>query len=129
MNHQEPVDTTVTQLKALGVGLHLDDFGKGYSSLAYLQRFPADRLKIDRSFTRQLTRSVQGGELVRTILMMAQTLGMKVVAEGIETEAELAQLKALGCAFGQGYLFSEPLSAERAGALVTSRPRVSGKAE
>ena len=114
MNHQEPVDTTVTQLKALGVGLHLDDFGKGYSSLAYLQRFPADRLKIDRSFTRQLTRSVQGGELVRTILMMAQTLGMRVVAEGIESEAELAHLKALGCAFGQGYLFSEPLSVEQA---------------
>ncbi len=114
MNHQEPVDTTVTQLKALGVGLHLDDFGKGYSSLAYLQRFPADRLKIDRSFTQQLTRSAQGGELVRTILMMARTLGMRVVAEGIESEEELAQLKALGCAFGQGYLFSEPLNAKRA---------------
>ena len=118
MNHSEPVDTTVTQLKALGVGLHLDDFGKGYSSLAYLQRFPADRLKIDRSFTQQLTRSAQGGELVRTILMMARTLGMKVVAEGIESEAELAQLKALGCAFGQGYLFSEPLNAEQASAFI-----------
>ena len=120
MNASEPVDTLITQLKRLGVGLHIDDFGKGYSSLAYLQRFPANALKIDRSFTRQLTRSNQGHGLVRTMLMMAQTLDMKVVAEGIETEEELAQLKALGCEYGQGYLFAEPLSAEQAGALVVT---------
>ena len=127
MNRLEPVDTTITQLKALGVGLHIDDFGKGYSSLAYLQRFPADVLKIDRSFTRQLTRSVQGGELVRTILMMARALGMKVVAEGIEGEEELGQLRALGCAFGQGYLFAEPLSTEQATAFIgVSGPSAAG---
>ena len=120
MNVLEPVNAAINGLKSLGVGLHLDDFGKGYSSLSYLQRFPADALKIDRSFTHQLTRSAQGEALVKTMLMMARTLGMRAVAEGVETEEEVARLKALGCAYGQGYFFSQPLSVEQAGAFMAS---------
>ena len=118
MDQLKRVDTTTARLRALGVGLHLDDFGTGYSSLAYLQRFPADVLKIDRSFVQPMLSSAQSGELVRTVLVMAQALGMKVVAEGIETREVAAQLRALGCEYGQGYLFAEPLSAERAEAFI-----------
>ena len=120
MNVLEPVNTAINGLKSLGVGLHLDDFGQGYSSLSYLQRFPADALKIDRSFTHQLTRSAQGEALVKTMLMMARTLGMRAVAEGVETGEEVARLKALGCAYGQGYFFSEPVSAEQAARFMIS---------
>ena len=120
MNVLEPVNRSINGLKRLGVSLHLDDFGKGYSSLAYLQRFPADALKIDRSFTQQLTRSAQGEALVKTMLMMARTLGMRAVAEGVETKEEVARLRALGCAYAQGYFFSKPLSAEQAGAFMAS---------
>ena len=118
INQFERVDSTTAQLKALGVGLYLDDFGTGYSSLAYLQRFPADVLKIDRSFVQPLLSSAQSAELVRTVLAMAQTLGMGVVAEGIETREVAAQLSALGCEYGQGYLFAKPLSAEEAEAFI-----------
>ncbi len=118
LNVSEPVNATLAGLKALGVGLYLDDFGTGYSSLAYLQRFPADALKIDRSFTQQLTQSPQGEGLLRTILMMAQTFGMKAVVEGVETQEELTRLAALGCEYGQGYLYAKPLSAADATALL-----------
>ena len=118
MDRLESVDLMTAQLRALGVGLYLDDFGTGYSSLAYLQRFPADVLKIDRSFVQPLLSSAQSAELVRTVLVMAQALGMGVVAEGIETREVAAQLGALGCEYGQGYLFAEPLSAEEAEAFI-----------
>ncbi len=116
----EGVDRTTAALRALGVGLSLDDFGTGYSSLAYLQRFPAGTLKIDRSFVQPLTDSAQSAELVRTVLMMARAFGMKAVAEGVETREVAAQLGALGCEFAQGYWFAEPLTAEDAAAFVTA---------
>ena len=106
------VTEVLAALRALGVKLHLDDFGTGYSSLSYLQRFSAHTIKIDRSFIRNLTESKESATLVRTIVLMADALDMNVVAEGVETEAQLAHLKELGCDYIQGYLFGKPLPAE-----------------
>ncbi len=103
------VKTTVADLKALGVKLYLDDFGTGYSSLAYLQRFPVDALKIDRSFVENMMQNASSAELVRTIISMAQNLGLQVVAEGVETEGQLTALRELGCPQAQGFLFAKPL--------------------
>ena len=101
---------TFESLKALGIKLHLDDFGTGYSSLSYLQRFPVDALKIDRSFIDDMSHREESAELVRTVVVMAQNLGLEVVAEGVETEMQLEQLRRLGCTYSQGFLFSRPLS-------------------
>ncbi|HSI32678.1 MAG TPA: EAL domain-containing protein [Tepidisphaeraceae bacterium] len=104
-------------LRELGVTIHVDDFGVGYSSLAQLHRFPIDALKVDRAFVSRLGKPgtdddrARDTTLVRTILALAHNLGMGVTAEGIETEAQLEALKALGCTLGQGYLFAKPLAA------------------
>jgi PAS domain S-box-containing protein len=100
------------ELKALGVRLSIDDFGTGYSSLCRLQRFPVDVLKIDRAFVSEMDRDLETHEIVRIIVMLAQNLGMKVVAEGIERPEQMAMLKHMGCEVGQGYLFSKPVAAE-----------------
>jgi diguanylate cyclase (GGDEF)-like protein/PAS domain S-box-containing protein len=99
----------LTQLRELGVQLSIDDFGTGYSSLSYLQRFPIDTLKIDRSFVTQMMENEENLAIVRTIVALAQNLGMDVVAEGVETEEQLRLLRKLECENGQGYLFSTPL--------------------
>jgi len=99
-------------LKSLGVRISIDDFGTGYSSLNYLHRFPLDTLKIDRSFIESLGLSQENGEIVRTIIYLAKALNLKIVAEGIENIRQLEALKSLGCDYGQGYLFSRPLSPE-----------------
>ena len=99
----------LTQLRELGVQLSIDDFGTGYSSLSYLQRFPIDTLKIDRSFVMQMMENEENLAIVRTIVALAQNLGMDVVAEGVETEDQLMLLRKLECENGQGYLFSTPL--------------------
>lgn len=108
------IDTGVAQIAALGVGLCLDDFGTGYASLSYLQRFPATSLKLDRSFVQGMNESKKGVGLIRAIVTIAREFGMRVVAEGIETEAQLEQLRELGCEYGQGYLFARALTAEQA---------------
>ena len=100
----------LTQLRELGVQLSIDDFGTGYSSLSYLQRFPIDTLKIDRSFVTQMMENEENLAIVRTIVALAQNLGMDVVAEGVETEDQLKLLRKLECENGQGYLFSTPLA-------------------
>jgi EAL domain-containing protein (putative c-di-GMP-specific phosphodiesterase class I) len=112
--------SVLNELDQLGVHLSTDDFGTGYSSLSYLQRFPFDRLKIDRSFISKLDEDKKSDAIVRTILMLASNLGMEVVAEGIETERQLELLRLNGCQLGQGYLFSCPVNAEEAANFLTS---------
>jgi EAL domain-containing protein (putative c-di-GMP-specific phosphodiesterase class I) len=107
----------------MNVGLHIDDFGTGYSSLSYLHRFPVDTLKIDRSFVTRMGAQDENHEIVRTIVILAHSLGMAVLAEGIETAAQLDQLRHLSCDLGQGSFFSPPLEADRAGAMIASKPR------
>ncbi|HYE65485.1 MAG TPA: EAL domain-containing protein [Pyrinomonadaceae bacterium] len=117
----ENIETTtemLTQLRALGVQLSIDDFGTGYSSLSYLHRFPIDTLKIDRSFITRMVDNNENIEIVRTIIMLAQTLGMDVVAEGVETNGQLALLRKLGCQNGQGYFFSKPVTARGAEKII-----------
>ncbi len=97
-------------LKALGVGLSLDDFGTGYSSLGYLKNFPIDQLKIDRSFVCDLPHSKDAAAIARAIVSIGQSLGMQVIAEGVETEAQAAFLSDLGCEHAQGFLYSKAIS-------------------
>lgn len=97
-------------LKALKIRVCVDDFGTGYSSLSYLHTFPIDTLKIDKSFVQDMGRNRHNLEIVRTISLLAQNLRLDVIAEGVETPEQLAQLRAIGCGFAQGYLFSEPLN-------------------
>jgi EAL domain-containing protein (putative c-di-GMP-specific phosphodiesterase class I) len=111
------------KIKSLGVQLSIDDFGTGYSSLSYLHRFPLDTLKIDRSFTKAIGQEGDSMEIVRTILPMANSLRLNVIAEGVETAEQLAVLRKLQCEYAQGYYFSEPLSADNAGALLGENPK------
>jgi diguanylate cyclase (GGDEF)-like protein/PAS domain S-box-containing protein len=110
MENIESAMDMLRQIKAMGIQLSVDDFGTGYSSLGYLYRFPMDILKIDRSFISRVDVDGEKLELVRTITTLAWNLGMDVIAEGVETTKQLAQLKALKCEYGQGNLFSGPLS-------------------
>jgi diguanylate cyclase (GGDEF)-like protein/PAS domain S-box-containing protein len=96
-------------LRALGVRVALDDFGTGYSSLAYLQRLPVDVLKIDRTFTADVTAGGKRAALARAVVTLADTLGLRTVAEGVETDEQDAELRTLGCDYGQGYLYARPL--------------------
>ncbi len=116
----DEVQATLHGLSELGVQLHIDDFGTGYSSLSYLQDFPLDVLKIDRAFINNILEP-KGEALVRTIVLMAQSLGLSVVAEGIETREQLARLRDLGCECGQGYLFAKPLPAQEVAAFVAGQ--------
>jgi diguanylate cyclase (GGDEF)-like protein/PAS domain S-box-containing protein len=100
------------ELKELGVRLAIDDFGMGYSSLAYLHRFPIDILKIDRAFVSRMTEQDGGPELARAVVMLGTTLGLETVAEGIENEAQASDLLDLGCVAGQGFLFAGPRALE-----------------
>jgi len=108
-------------LKALGVRLAVDDFGTGYSSLSYLRQFPVDVLKIDKSFVDGVARGGHDAALARTIVALAEMLGLRTVAEGVEHEAQRDALGALGCALGQGYLFARPLAADAMRAYVAER--------
>ena len=112
----------LNQLKAIGVQLSIDDFGTGYSSLNYLHRIPADVLKIDRSFVSQMDDSEECRQIIRTIMNLARSLSMRVIAEGPETETHVEQLMTLDCDYGQGYFFSRPVAAEQARALLQVSP-------
>jgi diguanylate cyclase (GGDEF)-like protein len=114
MENSELAAITLAKLRGLGVRLSIDDFGTGYSSLSYLNRFPVDTLKIDRSFVTRMSQSDENLQIVKTIVTLAGNLGMEVIAEGVETEDQLNQLKALHCQYAQGYLFSEPLNTAEA---------------
>jgi diguanylate cyclase (GGDEF)-like protein/PAS domain S-box-containing protein len=118
MENLDTVARLLRQLRELGIGLSLDDFGTGYSSLSYLHRFPLNTLKIDRSFVTQMSHQSENREIVRTIAALAKNLGLDVVAEGVETTAELAELRALACEYAQGYFFSKPVDEAAAQALL-----------
>jgi diguanylate cyclase (GGDEF)-like protein/PAS domain S-box-containing protein len=113
----------LSQIKSLGIQLSIDDFGTGYSSLSYLHRFPLDTLKIDGSFTKTISQGGESTEIVRTILPMANSLHLNVIAEGVETAEQLAILRQLHCEYAQGYYFSKPVSAEEAAALLEKHPK------
>ncbi|HYR17939.1 MAG TPA: EAL domain-containing protein [Myxococcales bacterium] len=121
MENAGPASLLLAQIKALGVHLLLDDFGTGYSSLSYLHNFRFDTLKLDRSFVARVDSSSKHAEIVRTIVSLARALGMDVVAEGVETPAQVAQLQMLHCDYAQGYYFARPLEAPQLAGLLESR--------
>jgi EAL domain-containing protein (putative c-di-GMP-specific phosphodiesterase class I) len=118
MSNSEAAVQALRQIKALGVRLSVDDFGTGYSSLAYLKRFPIDALKIDREFIRDVGTDADDGTIALAIINLAGSLGLKVIAEGVETEAQLDFLRAHGCDEMQGYYFSRPLPVDEIGRLL-----------
>ena len=111
------------ELYAMGLHLSIDDFGTGYSSLSALQQFPIGTLKIDQSFVRDASEDADDATIVRTIIDMGRSLGMEVVAEGVETQAQLEFLRGSGCHYGQGRLFGEPCTAEDLLALLAHQAR------
>ncbi|OGB28724.1 MAG: hypothetical protein A3F78_16315 [Burkholderiales bacterium RIFCSPLOWO2_12_FULL_61_40] len=120
MGHSGEAARILGELSAAGFSLSLDDFGTGYSSLAYLKRFALDKLKIDRSFVMDLPDDVEDAAITEAIVGLAKTLSMRTVAEGIETAAQAAMLRQLGCQYGQGYFFSRPLPAEQVAAFIAN---------
>jgi EAL domain-containing protein (putative c-di-GMP-specific phosphodiesterase class I) len=107
------------ELQQLGVGISIDDFGTGYSSLSYLKHLPIDALKIDRSFIKHLHKNASDIAIVKSIVTMGHGLGIKVVAEGVETEEQMEVLKALKCHYAQGYALYQPLMAEELAKHIT----------
>ena len=120
MQQADHVQNTLATLKALGVGVSIDDFGTGYSSLAYLKRYPIDKLKIDRSFVTDTPDSADDVAIVTAIIQMGRSLQLQTVAEGVETPAQQALLRGLGCDLAQGYGLSPPMDAQQALAWLTS---------
>ncbi len=121
MDNPEVAAVTLGKLRALGVRLSIDDFGTGYSSLSYLNRFPLDILKIDRSFISTMNDSDENLQIVKTIVTLAGNLGMEVIAEGVETEEQLNQLRLLKCQYAQGFLFSRPMNAMQADLFILNQ--------
>lgn len=113
MDDPDAAEAMLRHIKSLGVNLAIDDFGTGYSSLSYLHRFPFDTLKIDKSFVEKMLESEKHFDTVKIITMLASSLGMNVVAEGVEDERSLGKLRELGCTYGQGYLFSRPVTSDK----------------
>jgi diguanylate cyclase (GGDEF)-like protein/PAS domain S-box-containing protein len=124
IRHADSAASRFSRLKSMGVQLYLDDFGKGYSSLNYLHRFPMDLLKIDRSFVSRIEEAEGNLAIVKAIVTLAHQLGMEVVAEGIQTAEQRAKLHALGCEYGQGFFLSEPVSLDGADTLLLGRVRM-----
>jgi len=122
MENAETAIFLLKRLRELGVQISIDDFGTGYSSLSYLHRFPINTLKVDRSFVGEMVKASEKGEIVRTIISLSKTLGLSVIAEGIETVHQLHQLRILDCEYGQGYLFSRPIAAAAAEELLRETP-------
>ncbi|MCK6188195.1 EAL domain-containing response regulator [Pseudomonas sp. EYE_354] len=123
MDNTQRTIASLQRLRAMGVKIAIDDFGTGYSSLAYLRRFPLDTLKIDIAFIREVTTNPQDAAITRTIIELAHSLKLRAVAEGVETQAQLAFLKEAGCDQMQGYLFSRPLPVANLERLLTAQPR------
>jgi diguanylate cyclase (GGDEF)-like protein/PAS domain S-box-containing protein len=123
LEHAEPAGTELRRLRELGVGLSMDDFGTGYSSLGYLHRFALDELKIDRTFVGRMESDARSAQLVEAIVALAQTLGVRVVAEGVERVTQMESLRVLGCEYAQGFYFAQPLFPADAVRLLEQDPR------
>jgi len=121
MRHVESVISTLAELRAVGVGISVDDFGTGYSSLGYLKRFPIDTIKIDRSFVRDVTTDQNDAAIVTTVIAMARSLNLRVIAEGVETEGQLGFLRENDCHEFQGFLLSRAVSPAEFEALTRQR--------
>jgi EAL domain-containing protein (putative c-di-GMP-specific phosphodiesterase class I) len=120
MQDTREVLAILQRLRNLGVKLTMDDFGTGYSSLGYLQKFRFDKIKIDRSFISRLGEDPNADAIMRAVVSMTEALGIRAIAEGVETSAQADVLRAHGCAEAQGYLYSRPIPGEAFDALVTS---------
>lgn len=114
MENASEAETFLKKLRKLGIKLSIDDFGTGYSSLSYLHRFPFNTLKVDRSFVSNMSEGDENTEIVKTIITLANNLGLSVIAEGVETKEQLDKLRSLKCTYAQGYYFSRPLAAKGA---------------
>lgn len=124
MTDVEATIALLLRLKALNLEISIDDFGTGYSSFSYLHRLPSNIIKVDRSFVSRMSGvESEDSHIVRTIIMLGHNLGMNITAEGVETEEQLQHLRSLHCEYGQGYLFSKPVAAEVAEALLKEDPR------
>jgi diguanylate cyclase (GGDEF)-like protein len=124
MEDGEATIATLRQLKAMGIQISVDDFGTGYSSLNYLRRYPLDSLKIDKSFVQDITEDSSGTAIATAILAMAQSLKLKVIAEGVETEAQLNFLRQRGCYAMQGFLFSRPIAPDEVDKMLATGQRL-----
>jgi len=127
LNNVEDSISKMQQLQSIGVDFSMDDFGTGYSSLSYLKRLPLDQIKIDQSFVRDISTDANDAAIVQTIIAMAATLGLKVMAEGVETEAQRKFLELYGCHEFQGHLFSEAIPVEQFEALLRKHAKLDGK--
>jgi EAL domain-containing protein (putative c-di-GMP-specific phosphodiesterase class I) len=114
----------LSRLAQLGIGIALDDFGTGYSSLAYLRRLPIQLLKIDRAFVQNVPEDKDDAIIVRSIIAMTKEMELQILAEGIETEAQLQFLTETGCVLGQGYLYSKPIDEVAMRQLMTSAAEI-----
>lgn len=123
IDNLEKINDLISEMQAFGIQVSIDDFGTGYSSLSYLYRFHFNTLKIDKSFVYRIGKNGENLEIVRAIATLAQQLGMDVIAEGVETDFQLAFLRQLGCEFGQGYFFARPLDARSAEGLIEKNPQ------
>lgn len=128
MENPTKVSTIITELKQHHIQTAIDDFGTGYSSLSYLHKFPIDTLKIDRSFINMVGPEEQNTEIVNTIVILAHSLGLDVVAEGVENEAQLQYLQSIGCEYGQGYYYAKPLPADQVIHMLVDEPQILSKA-
>ncbi|BAU64596.1 response regulator receiver modulated diguanylate cyclase/phosphodiesterase [Stanieria sp. NIES-3757] len=123
MDRGEKTIELLTQIKQQNIQLSIDDFGTGYSSLSYLHRFPIDTLKIDRSFVSLINAEGENCEIVKTIITLAHSLGMKAIAEGVEMPHQVTHLSRLGCEAAQGYFFSKPLNLQLAESIIATNPQ------
>ena len=123
IDNLETVTEIILKLRKKDIQFSIDDFGTGYSSLSYLHRFPVDTIKIDRSFVSQMQANGDNSAIVKAIITLAHMLDMDVIAEGIETTTQLAQLRLLQCEYGQGFFFSKPLSKDKAEAFIANSPK------
>ncbi len=128
MENPEQIVESLASLKSAGANIALDEFGSGYSSVAYLHRLPLDVIKIDRSLVRSANATGADPVVLRSVLAMARELGLDVVVQGVDRERDAAYLRALGCEFGQGFFFGEPMTEKEVVALVGALSRAASKA-